>query len=399
MAGIGGLLVLVTAVGATLGVYQKTFVSSTDVTVLSGRAGLLLDRGAKVRVNGVPVGEVRSVAVGRDQGARIELALDPESAEKIPAGTRADITPTTVFGAKYVDLLVPEGSGLPAQRIEAGDTIHVAEVSVEANDVFGAIQDLLTTIDPHQINSTLTAMATALEGRGDELGEYLVRVNDYVAALNGSTDALVADIRQGARVADLYADVSPHLLDIGKQGAVTAATLNEKSATLQALLVDFTAAADRTRGFLGAIESPLISALDVMRPVLASFEKFSPEFTCVLQALVKHRDAVNEVLGGHEPGIQGRVSLLPASPGYEYPRDLPKLIPDAQPDCLSLPAMEIPKPPVRRFDDGSPGPDDSVGLDLSKPPAQVYLGLVEEWFGQTGLDMLLDKITGRREAP
>lgn len=402
LAGVAGLLTLVAVVGSTLGVYQKVFVSSVDVTVQSGRAGLLLDRGAKVRVNGMPVGEVRSVELDGEGEVRIALALDPGSAELIPAGIEADITPSTVFGAKYVDLLVPDGVDAAAQPIQGGDTIRAAEVGVEANDVFAQVQDLLTTVDPGQLNSTLTAMSTALEGRGDQLGDYLVRVNRYVGALNGSSDALTADIRLGAEVADLYADVSPQLLDIASQGSVTARTLDEKSATLQALLVDLTAAADRTRGFLGTIESPLVSALDVMRPVLASFEKFSPEFTCLLQALVQHRDKVNTVLGGSEPGIQGLVSLLPASPGYEYPRDLPQLIPNARPSCLSLPALDLAKPPVRRFDDGSPGPDDSEGFDLSRPPAEIYLGLVEEWFGQTGLDLLLDDIaTGQsgQEAP
>jgi len=399
LAGIVGLLVLLSVVGVTLGVYQKVFVSSVDITVQAGRAGLLLDRGAKVRVNGIPVGEVRSVELDDRGGVRIAVAIDPDSAKLIPAGSQADITPSTVFGAKYVDLLVPDDVDPSARPLRAGDTIRAADVGVEANDVFAQIQDLLVTIDPGQLNNTLTAVSTALEGRGEELGQYLVRVNRYLAALNGSTDSFVADVQQGAQVADLYADVAPHLLAIARQGAVTASTLDEKSATLQALLVDFAGAADRTRGFLGTVESPLISALDVMRPVLASFEKFSPEFTCLLQALVVHRDAVNAVLGGTEPGIQGLVSLLPASPGYEFPRDLPKLISNAQPDCLSLPALDIPKPPVRHFDDGSPGPDDSVGFDLSKPPGQLYLGLVQEWFGQTGLNLLLESLGKQEEAP
>ncbi|HEY9562542.1 MAG TPA: MCE family protein [Nocardioides sp.] len=392
LAGALGLLLIIAAVGTTLGVYQKTFVSSVDVTLHADRAGLLMDRGAKVRINGMPVGEVRQVRVGSDGGAVLELAIDPEAAELIPAGIRADITPTTVFGAKYVDLLFPTKVQPGFASIANGDTIRGGEVTVEANDVFGTVQEILTTVDPSDLNRTLSAMATALEGRGDELGDYLSRVNRYVGELNGSTDHLVADFEQGAQVSDLYADLAPSLVDIVEQGAVTAATLDEKSGSLQALLVDFTEAADTGRGFLGRLDSPLIAALDVLRPVLASLEKFSPEFTCVLEALVKHRDAVNSVLGADEPGIQGMVSLLPASPGYKFPDNLPKLIPNAQPDCLSLPEMDLAHPPVRDFDDGSPGPDGSVGLDLTAPPAQLYLGLVEDWFGQTGLSLLLDNL-------
>lgn len=392
LAGFLGLLVLATAIALTVGIYQKTFVDSVDVTLRSDRAGLLLDKGAKVRLHGLQVGDVRSVEVGADGGVELTIALQPDQVDRIPADVQADITPTTVFGAKYVDLLVPDV--VPTgTRIKAGDVIQAADVTVEANDVFAQVQDLLITIEPAKLNRTLTALATALEGRGDELGAYLSDLNGYVSSLNGVQPEIASDIRRGSDVLNTYADVAPALLDIAEQGSVTAVTLDEKSASLQALLVDFTAAAGSTDAFLRRIDDPLISALDVLHPVLDSLEKFSPEYTCLLNALVTHRDAVNQVLGlGQVPGIQGMVSLLPASPGYTFPQDLPKLIRNGTPDCLSLPEMNLVKPPVRTFDDGSPGPDDSEGYDPTQPPVAIYLDLVEEYFGQTGLALLLDDI-------
>jgi phospholipid/cholesterol/gamma-HCH transport system substrate-binding protein len=392
LAGLLGIAVLTGAVGVTIGIYQKAFVDSVDVTVRAERAGLLLEKGAKVRIHGIQVGEVRAIEVGSDGGADVTIALYPDDAGRIPADVRADITPSTVFGAKYVDLLVPDGA-ITGAPIEAGDVIQAAHVTVEANDVFGQIQDLLITIDPAKLSQTLTALATALDGRGDQLGAYLSEVNGYVSALNGVRPELVSDIRRGSSVLDTYADVAPDLLAIGDQASVTTATLDEKSASLQALLVDFTAAAGSTDVFLRRIDDPLFAALDVMHPVLDSLEKFSPEFTCVLDALVKHRDAVNRILGlGEVPGIQGMVSLLPASQAYSYPDDVPKLIPDARPNCLSLPQLDLAKPPIRVFDDGSPGPDGSKGVDLTQPPAEIYLDLVEDYFGQTGLALLLEDI-------
>ncbi|CAN5504560.1 MCE family protein [soil metagenome] len=392
LAGFLGLVVLCAAIGVTIGVYQKSFVGSVDVTLRSDRAGLLLEKGAKVRIHGIQVGEVRKLEVGSDGGAVLSIALYPDDVSRIPAGVLADITPTTVFGAKYVDLLVPDEPGA-GRAIREGDVIQAARVTVEANDVFGQIQDLLTTIEPAKLNHTLSALATALEGRGDKLGGYLSDVNAYVSALNGVQPELASDLQRSADVFDTYADVAPNLLAIADQGGVTAATLDERSASLQALLVDFTAAAGSTDAFLRRIDDPLISALDVLHPVLDSLEKFSPEYTCLFDALVRHRDAVNQVLGlGQVPGIQGLVSLLPASPGYTFPQDLPRLIRNGKPSCLSLPEMKLTKPPVRRFDDGSPGPDDSEGLDLTQPPGAVYLDLVREYFGQTGVDLLLDHV-------
>lgn len=43
---------------------------------------------------------------------------------------------------------------------------------------------LLRTVQPGKLNATLSAFATALEGRGDRIGDNLTRVEDYLRRLN-----------------------------------------------------------------------------------------------------------------------------------------------------------------------------------------------------------------------
>ena len=54
---------------------------------------------------------------------------------------------------------------------------------------------LLRTVEPAELNMTLNALATALEGRGDQIGENLETVDSYLKRLNPQIPALVEDLR------------------------------------------------------------------------------------------------------------------------------------------------------------------------------------------------------------
>ncbi len=60
---------------------------------------------------------------------------------------------------------------MSSQHIEAGATIKRTEVSIEVEKVLSDLYLLLRTVEPAELNQMLNALATALEGRGDELGQ------------------------------------------------------------------------------------------------------------------------------------------------------------------------------------------------------------------------------------
>ena len=77
----------------------------------------------------------------------------------------ARIVPKTLFGEKYVALQVPKD---PSSRsIGAGDVISESHVAIEVEKVLSDLYPLLRTVEPAQLNYTLTALADALEGRGE----------------------------------------------------------------------------------------------------------------------------------------------------------------------------------------------------------------------------------------
>ena len=94
---------------------------------------------------------------------------------------------------------------------------------------------LLTTVQPAQLNMTLNALSTALEGRGDELGENLETIDAYLKRINPQIPGLVEDLRLTAQVSDTYADVLPEVAQILDNTITTGQTLEGREAQLHAL--------------------------------------------------------------------------------------------------------------------------------------------------------------------
>ncbi|HEY4792696.1 MAG TPA: MlaD family protein, partial [Mycobacterium sp.] len=81
--------------------YSGDFTDKTKLTMLSDRAGLVMDPGSKVTYNGVQIGRVDKVdEIERDGKPAVKFSLDvyPKYLHLIPANVDARIVATTVFG-------------------------------------------------------------------------------------------------------------------------------------------------------------------------------------------------------------------------------------------------------------------------------------------------------------
>ena len=150
---------------------------------------------ADIKTRGVLVGEV--LAFDTDaEGAVVTLGIFPDKLETIPANVTGSIVPKTLFGEKYVSLEIPESG--PTGTLEAGATIPRTEVSIEVEEVLSDLYPLLRAVSPADINYTLNALATALEGRGEAIGENLETFDAYLQRVN-------------PQIPDLVGGPAPHL--------------------------------------------------------------------------------------------------------------------------------------------------------------------------------------------
>ncbi|MDT7736710.1 MAG: phospholipid/cholesterol/gamma-HCH transport system substrate-binding protein, partial [Mycobacterium sp.] len=107
LTGLVTVAVLVAIVAVAVGLFQGSFSETTPVTVLSPRAGLVMNPDAKVKMHGVQVGKVASIESRPNGQAVLHLAMYPSEMHLIPANVLVDLTSPTVFGAKFVELVPP----------------------------------------------------------------------------------------------------------------------------------------------------------------------------------------------------------------------------------------------------------------------------------------------------
>ena len=351
--GVAFLCLLLLGVWATYAVFTKKFVDVVPVTLQTSKIGLQLPAMADVKVRGVIVGEVREISAN-GHGARLQLAIKPDKARIIPANTTARIEPKTVFGEKYVSLQIPDSPS--PDHIEAGDVIREAEVSMELEKLLSDIYPFLRTVQPAELNYTLTALADALEGRGERVGENMVVLDGYLKRMNPQLPGLVADLRMLSQVSDTYREAVPDLARLLRNSVTTGHTFEEKEQKIQALFNDVAGFSSTSRDFLEANGQNIIRLGDLSVPQLRLGAKYSPEYPCLFKGMSNWIPRMNNGWRGH--GLHINLETLPKQPTGYSTADEPKYGAKNGPHCETLPtppysqAHPGPQPPMSKVDDG-----------------------------------------------
>jgi phospholipid/cholesterol/gamma-HCH transport system substrate-binding protein len=159
LAGLATVVAIGLIFGLAVALFRGSFTKTEPITLISDRAGLVMNPDAKVKMRGVQVGTVSSIEQRPDGKAVLHLAMNPAQLRLIPGNVQADIASTTVFGAKYVQLVAPENPS--SEKLRPGQTLQGDHVTVEMNTVFQQLTNVLNKIDPAKLNETLGALSSA----------------------------------------------------------------------------------------------------------------------------------------------------------------------------------------------------------------------------------------------
>lgn len=280
--GIGFLVMLLFFVWLTFAFFNKTFVDTDDVTLKTSKAGSQLPQAADVKLRGMIVGEVTDQKV-TDDGVELTLGLDPDLIDEIPAGVTAQILPKTLFGEKFVALIPPAITS--TDSLKAGDVIEKADVPIELEEVLNNLYGLLEAVEPAELSTTLTAVSTALEGRGEQLGDTLVQLNSYLTEINPEIPQAVDDLVALGEVSDIYAAALPDLARVLENSVVTGGTIVEKDAQLTSFLASTTTLANTLTNFFATSGQDLVDLNANGRRGLYQAGRYSVTFPCFLAAL------------------------------------------------------------------------------------------------------------------
>ncbi len=363
-----GLLVL--GVWLVNAVFTQKFIDFDRVALATNTAGLNLPEKADVKVRGVIVGQVMKVEA-EGEGAALELGIKPDKIQAIPANVSAAILPKTLFGEKYIELNIPQDPA--SEPLKDGDKIDQTKLPIEVEKVLNDLYPLLRTVQPAELNYTLNALANALEGRGEKIGESFVTLDGYLKRLNPQIPALIEDIKLLATVTDTYADVFPQLADTLRNTVKTGNTLVSREQKLKAFLNDLTAFSNTTKAFLDDNGDNIVRLGQLSEPILALLRRYSGTFPCLLEGIVGQAPMLADTFRGFIFHINLR--LIPYQPRGYGAGDRQVFGADNAPNCAGLPNPPIPYFPSRNLPDLNDGVNDkSLGKNGRVAPQFAQRG-------------------------
>ena len=295
--GVVFVAIIASLIGTSIAIYQKAFQPVTMVTIKADRAGLQLSQFGDVRVHGVLVGQVRAVEQDGDE-ASIRVGLIPEAADDIPENVEVEILPTTLFGQKYISLVAPESGATGV--LSDGDVIPAERVntSVELSRILADLFPLLRSVRPADLNATLNALATALGGRGDQIGQSMDRLDTYLTAIGDHLPTLRKDLVALADVARTYDLAAPDLVRILRNLTVTGRTVTEKQDQVETFFSDVAGVARTGSRVLRTNEDNLIRLGELSEPMLALLDTYAPEYPCLFKGIDRYSKNLGEIFKG-----------------------------------------------------------------------------------------------------
>jgi phospholipid/cholesterol/gamma-HCH transport system substrate-binding protein len=314
--------------------YTAAFTPTDTVTVTSPRAGLVMDKEAKVKYRGIQIGKVEDIAYSGDQ-AKLTLAINRDQLRYVPSNALVRIASTTVFGAKSVEFLAPERPTGTPLRPDA--TVQAQSVQLEANTLFQTLIDVLHKIDPVHLNAALSAIAEGLRGHGDDFGATLAGLNQYLAQLNPKLPTVESDIAQTATVANIYGDAGPDLVTVIDNVPTISNTIVDQQENLNATLLATIGLANEGYATLEPAADNYIAAIQRLRAPLKVLGDYSPVIGCILQGVKNGSERASRLVGGIKPGAMVSASFVLGVPSYTYPESLPIVNASGGPNCRGLP--------------------------------------------------------------
>jgi virulence factor Mce-like protein len=318
LTGLAAVVAILAVIAVTIGLFTGSFTETKTVTVVSDRAGLVMNNDAKVKMRGVEVGRVASITTRPDGKAIIKLDMNPKQLRFIPSNVDVDITSTTVFGAKFVDLVPPaQPSG---QALREGQVIEGKHVTTEVNTVFQRLVTVLDKIDPAKLNETLGAVATAFNGRGEKIGRTLSDFNAFLAKINPSLPNLAHDIEAAVPTFTAYGDAAPELVATIENSIQLSNSIVDEQEQLDAFLVSSIGLADVGNEVIGGNRQALSNVLSLLVPTTALAGLYHETIGCGVAGIVPFTRGINQY-----STVIFSAGITLGVERYRWPQDLPKV--------------------------------------------------------------------------
>lgn len=153
---------------------------------------LALNANSRVRVRDVFVGRVRSIELVNWVPT---LTLDLDPGIELPKNTQAKIGQTSLLGSQHIELNPPDENP-STEMLRSGDTIPLAQSSAypTIERTLAGISGILTGGGIPNIEVIQTEVFNILNGRADQIREFLGRLDTFTDELNQQRDDITRAI-------------------------------------------------------------------------------------------------------------------------------------------------------------------------------------------------------------
>ncbi|RYJ01319.1 MAG: MCE family protein, partial [Actinomycetales bacterium] len=315
---------------------------------------LNLADGAAVKMNGVPIGRVRSITV-KDFTARVQM--DIERARRLPVGSTARLRSTTPLGELFVQVDAPDESSTTSAALSDGDVLGRDRTSVAPTieDTMSAASMLVNGGGLGQIETIVEEANAVLGGREGTARDALRRLAATAKSLNDSDDDISAALDALARVSKVLDRRKDVVVAALRDVRPAAKVLRENTDELAALLKGIDSLGTTVVDVVERSGDDLRSMLSQTGPIFEELNTVEKELRPGLQTVIGFAKLIDEAVPAEYLNtylyFQTEVSIgvpnLPLLGDPGLPRiDTPDLTPDAPGDdgggLTGLPSLELP---------------------------------------------------------
>lgn len=170
--------------------------------------------GADVRVRGVRVGKVQSVALERRGGQSVaSVGFTLERRYGVVSATRLAIKYQSLTGSRYIDVVDPSEGYTDAELVTHVSTA-MTQPSFDITALFNGLQPVIATFSPEDINTFTANAASFLSGDGDGLAPMLKSIRTLTRFVSNRQQVVATLMRNLSTVADSMHGHSKDMIQI-----------------------------------------------------------------------------------------------------------------------------------------------------------------------------------------
>jgi virulence factor Mce-like protein len=227
-------------------------------------AGGSLIKNADVKYDGLVVGRVSSLKKGSgpdtNPGVDLKLFIDGDKADDIPENVTARVVPASIFGTSYVDLVAPKA---PKGELTADTRIKqdTSTETLELQTVLDGLDRVVDALGPAELSSMLEGLASALDGKGEQIGQTMEQVDSYLGKLNPSLPLVTENLSLLAGNLETFEQYAPDLFQATENALVAARTLIRNEDNFHKLVGTGSQVLSSTTSLLNTNEKALVDTL------------------------------------------------------------------------------------------------------------------------------------------